>query len=276
MKITKLTKMAMCLAAASAIALPGGAWATTISGVTFAPGSTLVIGTLYEGNVASGYSAPITGAGQELGGVGIVDAIKDSGGVTVWSNGDNGTELTFKFGGYMSEAPVFFGGPFTPPIGINFSGGWVNFFAGSGLTQNFVTSPVATALANAVDGTPWLNLLGGSTGVFCAGAAANCTLQSFITAGSLLVIGAGSGSGFLDVDMTGAGLANSSFDTNTQPLGHDITLGSSFNSASATGAFAASGSLDMRGVTIPEPESLALLGIGLLGLAMTRRGRKQA
>lgn len=265
-------KTLIALGVAGVAALPSVASATTIDGITFAPGVTLVIGTIYEGEVSSGYTAGITGADQELGGVGIVDAIKDAGGNTLWANGDNGRELTFQFGGYISEAPVFFGSGGTPPIGVNFSGGWVNFYADS--SPDFVTSPITSMLSSSTDGNAWMNLLGASTGVACTGGP--CTLQSFITAGTLAAIGSGAGNGFLNVDTAGTGAANSYFDTNSEgPLGADFALGSSFNSASATGAMFASGSFDLRGNSIPEPGTLALFGLGLLGFAgMSRRGSK--
>ena len=83
----------------------------------------------------------------------------------------------------------------------------------------------------------------------------------------------GSGNGFLDV--TG-GLAFSNFDTNTKQNFSDLQFTSSFQTANINVVdYPLFGSLDLGGQSIPEPSSLALLGLGMLGLGFRAR-RKSA
>ncbi|MBD9357737.1 PEP-CTERM sorting domain-containing protein [Methylomonas albis] len=279
----KLTKTQLAGILTGALAISGAASAasvTTIDGITTAVGGYLDIGTLYEGQVTgvpgTNYTTAISAVGQELGGIGIVDALKTSGGQTVWSNGQNSMELSMQFGGFKVEAINTIGSA----INILFSGGWANFYSQAAGTFNPSLFPAdPNAVASATAGNLWLSTVG-ATSKLCV-AADNCagglgtaiTLQSTILAGDLFNIGSGVGNGFLDI--FGSALANSLFDTNTQPSGQDIALGSSFNSQSSTGSFFASGSMDLRGtVTVPEPTSIALLGMGILAFGLNGRKLK--
>lgn len=77
----------------------------------------------------------------------------------------------------------------------------------------------------------------------------------------------GTGSGVLDVI---GGLAMGNFNTNGEAAGGDITLTSQFQPLiGAPGTL--EGGFTLSGNSIPEPTSVALLGLGLLGFAASRK-----
>lgn len=279
-----MKKTAIALAVIALGAFSDMASAIQIDGIDIDAGSYLKVGTVYEG--AGDGSTVINDRGQTLTGIGIINSITNNQGVETWANGDNGRELTLQFGGFLSEVIIFtapsLGNPFGS-ITIGFSGGWVDFYSDS--TPNFApgSTPIATAVATATDGNLWLDTVGASTGAVCgvldncfSGAGTVLTLISTIQGQDLLNIVSGSGLGFLNVG-AGLGLANTALNTNLAgTLGQDIALGSSFNNLTKVGDWAASGSLDLKGQqAIPEPATLGLLGLGLVGLAGLRR-RKSA
>lgn len=157
-----------------------------------------------------------------------------------------GCELTFTFEATL----VGFSGT---PDGV---GGSTNgTFEFSDLTISiFVdsTPDYIGTTASAADGDLWLKL----TSDLLSGTGTN------LGSGS----DTGSGSSLLTVV---DGLAMGNFDTNTEAGGTDMVLNSSFFDLGLAGELG--GTFDLRGDSIPEPSTIALLGLGLLGFAGARK-----
>ena len=99
--------------------------------------------------------------------------------------------------------------------------------------------------------------------------------MAVILNGTLQTILSGVGNGFLDV-ASGPGAANAAFDTNSLAGGRDLSLASAFDSLPVNGGFALSGSLAIKRATVPEPSTIALLGLGLLAMGASSRRRFRA
>jgi hypothetical protein len=178
--------------------------------------------------------------------------------------------LTYLFSGYTAAASG---------TGLSFTGGLVQFYVD--FTSNF--DPLSANSAG--NGVLWLTLEGRNHQDLLTGV--DGTLHS--TATPILVGAAGNGRGFLDVKTgVGLGVAQDAFNTNTRTIlePDGVTLGKAdFQFTSSfqllpNGAFVSDdgrtyslfGSNDLQGnAVVPEPGTLALLGLGIVGLVAARR-----
>ncbi|WP_374434107.1 PEP-CTERM sorting domain-containing protein [Inhella sp.] len=232
-------------AVAAALALAGAtSFASTINvgGVNWDPDAP----TDYSGQAVNMRQKINTVTG-ELTGFGILTAMNG----TAQGAFCPGCELTFQFGGF---SPI--GGQIIPGIGatVSYTGGWVKFYVDHSPEIANPANYLALTSANTGDGNLWLSLA--NNGVFQGTNFGNVIL---------------SGLGFLDV--TG-GMAAANFDTNTRPNGTDFFFSTSLTFPhSGSTVVDMSGTGNLFGSSVPEPTSLALIGLGLLGAGVVSRKR---
>ncbi len=250
MKFFKKTLAAAALTAA--LATSAQAAMINVGGVIWDPSSILDF---------NGTSATLTqsiAANGTLSGFGVVTTLNGNG-VGVFCPG---CEVTIQYGGFT---PI--GGALLPLAGgtgaaINYTGGWLNIFVDH-TPDASATNPLLLDNTNTGDGALWLSLTGHNVG------GVSLTGFNFSSMGFL------AGQGLLDV--TG-GLAGGNIDTNTKADGADLAFTSTFTNL----VFAnipqvgrvpvwSSGSATFNGDSIPEPATLALIGLGLLGAGALRR-----
>ncbi|MBV8380859.1 MAG: PEP-CTERM sorting domain-containing protein [Paucibacter sp.] len=235
-------------------AMQAGATPVTVDGVTFVPGSFSAGSNLYQwftsAPVAQGGNPTYNGTvvapgtpGSTLEGIGIITQVNNT-----FSSGflQSGGQLTYTFGGFTVS-------------GGGFTGGWLNVYYNPTFVYTPFNASPLTLPSGANAGSLWLSLTAQSD---------QFTAFGGWNAGQLLAY----------FDVTGGAAAG-----NFAPqMIFDFINSTDVNAKSTGTAFfgdlggtLGTGTDTVVGNTIPEPETLVLVGVSLLGLGLAGRAKKR-
>lgn len=290
--MTSFKKLAVAAGIASAALMPMASHAVLIDGVTFNSGDQFVATTIWE-SVLLNSEGSLSGVGR----INSIDCTSLCGGTT-WTSGQNDTQLTYFFTGYtvlrwydlanVAHAAGLAGdvgtgnGTFAQAKAIDFIGGTVQIFSDRVSTGTVLnpggTFNAGTDIAAATDGNLWLGYEGKATTEVDPNLGLRTGSLFSAATGVNNVHSTGTGFGYLDVSagLLG-GLAANNFNTDSfTVLGvvADAKLTSSFSTGNCA-AWPLCGTADIKTAAIPEPGSLALISLGLLGVAASYRRKSE-